>query len=111
MTDSDALAALSALSQPTRLSVFRLLVKAGPEGLASGEIGSALGVRQNTMSANLAILLAAGLVRNTRRGRLVVYAADLDGMRDLLSFLMEDCCGGHPETCAALIDAIACPPT
>ena len=102
MDKTRALAALSALGQPTRLDVFRLLVRAGPEGMAAGEIGSALGVRQNTMSANLAILLSAGLVRNAREGRSIRYFADMQGMRALLAFLMEDCCGGSPAICAPL---------
>jgi ArsR family transcriptional regulator len=69
MNQQQALEAFSALSQETRLAVFRLLVTAGPDGLASGEIGEQLGVRQNTMSTNLGILLKAGLVRRVRDGR------------------------------------------
>ncbi len=110
MDAKDALAAFAALSQPTRLDVFRLLVKAGADGMLSGEIGAALDVRQNTMSANLTILLSAGLIRNVREGRGVRYFADLDGMRGLLAFLMEDCCGGHPDLCQPVIDEIACNP-
>jgi DNA-binding transcriptional ArsR family regulator len=71
MDKTDALTAFAALSQETRLDVLRLLVKRGAEGALSGEIGAALGVRQNTMSANLAVLLNAGLVRNEREGRAV----------------------------------------
>lgn len=103
-----ALAAFSALGQDTRLDVFRLLVKAGPRGMLAGEIGAALDVRQNTLSANLAILLNAGLVRNAREGRGIRYFADMDGTRALLGFLVEDCCGGRPELCRPLIDEIAC---
>lgn len=108
MDESSALAAFAALSQPTRLQVFRLLVRAGPEGLAAGEVGERLGVRQNTMSANLAVLLGAGLVRNQRQGRSVCYYADMEGLRGLLAFLMEDCCGGRQELCRPVIDAVAC---
>ena len=104
-----AIAALAALAQPTRLAVFRLLVRAGADGMAAGEIGDVLGVRQNTMSANLAVLLGAGLVRNWRHGRSVRYSADLEGLRGLLGFLMEDCCGGRPELCRPVIDALAYP--
>lgn len=100
--------ALSALGQDTRLDVFRLLVKAGADGMLAGEIGAALDVRQNTMSANLAILHAAGLVRNRREGRAVRYFADMEGMRGLLVYLMEDCCGGRPELCQPVIEAVAC---
>ena len=90
------------------LDVFRLLVKAGGQGLAAGEIGEKLAVRQNTMSANLAVLLNAGLVRNERQGRSIRYFADFDAMRGLLGFLLEDCCGGRAELCKPVIDEIAC---
>ncbi len=108
MDSLDALSAFSALSQQTRLDVFRLLVKAGADGMLSGELGEELKVRQNTMSANLTILLNAGLLRNERQGRAIRYFADLDTMRGLLAFLMEDCCGGRPEICQPVIDEIAC---
>ena len=95
----NAIAALSALSQETRLDVFRLLVKAGEAGLLAGDISARLQVRQNTMSTNLAILNRAGLVTSMREGRAIRYRADMSGMAGLLSFLLEDCCGGHPELC------------
>ena len=103
-----ALAALAAMGQATRIDVFRLLVKAGGEGLLAGEIGRRLDVRQNTLSTNLSILHRAGLVTNRREGRTIRYFADMDGMRALLAFLMEDCCGGRPERCRAAIDEIVC---
>lgn len=108
MDINDALSAFSALSQKTRLDVFRLLISAGPNGMSAGEIGDALGVRQNTMSANLGILLQAGLVRNAREGRMIRYFANMDGTRDLLTFLMADCCGGQPELCAQVLEEITC---
>lgn len=108
MEKNQALASLSALGQDTRLDVFRLLVKAGMDGMLAGEIGQVLGVRQNTLSANLSILLNAGLVRNAREGRAIRYFADMDGMRTLLAFLMEDCCGGRPEFCQPVINQVAC---
>ncbi|NSX54825.1 ArsR/SmtB family transcription factor [Parasulfitobacter algicola] len=95
--------AFSALSQPMRLDVFRLLVKAGENGMLSGEIGTALEVKQNTMSANLAILLQAGLVRNERHGRAIRYFANIKGMQDLLTFLLQDCCGSRPDLCQPLV--------
>ncbi len=104
----NALKTFSALSQQTRLDVFRLLVKAGTDGALSGEIGDQLDVRQNTMSANLTVLLNAGLVRNERQGRTIRYFADFEAVRGLLAFLMEDCCGGNPEICQPIIDEIAC---
>jgi ArsR family transcriptional regulator len=108
MESSRALAAFAALGQPTRLDAFRLLIKAGPEGMAAGEIGAALGVRLNTLSANLSVLLNAGLVRNERRGRSIRYFADMDGLRGLLVFLLQDCCAGRPELCQPVVDEIAC---
>ena len=63
------------------------------------------------MSANLAVLMRAGLIRNERKGRNIQYFADMDGVRGLLAFLMEDCCAGRPELCQPVIDQIACPPT
>jgi DNA-binding transcriptional ArsR family regulator len=109
MDKLNALAAFGALAQETRLDAFRLLIKAGPDGMAAGDIATALNVRQNTMSANLSILHQAGLVRNRRKGRSILYTADLDGIRGLLASLMEDCCGGRPETCQPLIRELACP--
>ena len=108
MDKKDALEAFAALGQSTRLDVFRLLITAGEAGMSAGEIGEALGVRQNTMSANLAILSRAGLTRSEREGRSIRYFADMDGVRGLLAFLMEDCCGGLPELCQPVIDEIAC---
>lgn len=108
MDKTDALSAFSALSQPTRLDVFRLLIEAGDAGMLAGEIAEALDVRQNTMSANLSVLLGAGLVRNTREGRAIRYFADTDGLRGLLGFLLQDCCGGRPDLCQPLIEDIAC---
>ena len=103
-----ALEALAALSQETRLDVFRLLVQTGPEGMAAGEIGERLGVRQNTMSANLAVLAHAGMVKSQREGRSIRYFADMDGLKGLLGFLMENCCGGAPELCQPVIAKLTC---
>lgn len=107
MDDNTATQAFAALSQPIRLSVFRLLVRAGIEGMRAGDIAAALDARQNTMSANLAVLSRAGLLRSERTGREIRYFADLEGMRGLLGYLMEDCCGGRPELCRPLIEEIA----
>ncbi|MCB1451453.1 MAG: metalloregulator ArsR/SmtB family transcription factor [Nitratireductor sp.] len=101
-----ALTAFSALGQETRLDVLRLLIRAGRDGLAAGELGEKLEVRQNTMSANLSILLNAGLIRNMREGRSIRYFADIEGVQGLLGFLMEDCCGGRPELCQPVIEKI-----
>jgi ArsR family transcriptional regulator len=95
---------LSALAQDARLDVFRLLVKAGPEGMAAGDIARKLGVPANTLSAQLLVLANAGMVRARREGRSIIYAIAFEGMRDLLVFLTEDCCGGRAEMCAPLAD-------
>jgi len=111
MDKKSALDAFAALGQSTRLDVFRLLIKAGEAGMSAGEVGDTLGVRQNTMSANLSILARSGLIRSERQGRNIRYFADMDGVRGLLAFLMEDCCAGRPELCQPVIDLIACPQT
>jgi len=98
-----AVAALSALAHPGRLEVFRLLVRAGHEGLSAGEVARATGSLPNTLSANLNILAGAGLVSARRAGRSMIYTAGYDRMRELLAFLMEDCCAGKPEICAPLV--------
>jgi DNA-binding transcriptional ArsR family regulator len=108
MEKTRALDAFAALSQPSRLDAFRLLIQAGGAGMSAGEVGDALGARQNTMSTNLSILVRAGLIRSVREGRSIRYFADMDGMRGLLAFLMEDCCGGRPELCGPVIDQLAC---
>jgi len=95
-----AVEALSALAHGSRLAVFRLLVRAGPEGLPAGEIAREVGALPNTLSSHLTILAHAGLIRSRRDGRSILYSADYEGMRALLGFLMEDCCGGRPEICA-----------
>jgi ArsR family transcriptional regulator, arsenate/arsenite/antimonite-responsive transcriptional repressor len=107
-----AIRALSALAHPGRLEVFRLLVRAGPEGLAAGDIARATDSLPNTLSTNLGILAAAGLVASRREGRRVVYTAGYGRMRELLGFLMEDCCGGRAEICAGVLESVgrACAP-
>ena len=102
MDVEDAVKRLSAIAQNARLEVFRLLVKAGPGGMAAGEIARALNTAANTMSAQLLILSSAGLVRARRDGRSIIYAVDFNAMSSLLVFLTEDCCGGRPEVCAPL---------
>ena len=103
MDKMNAIKALSALAQESRLEAFRLLVRRGPEGMAAGDIARMLEVPHNTLSAHLAILTNAGLVVSRRAGRSIIYAVDFAGMRDVLSYLMEDCCQGKPEVCDRLI--------
>ena len=102
METTTATTALSALAHPGRLEVFRLLVRAGPQGVAAGEIARATGSLPNTLSANLNLLAGAGLVTSRREGRSIIYAAGYERMRELLAFLMEDCCAGNSEICAPL---------
>ena len=97
-----AVLALSALAQDTRLAVFRLLVKEGPGGLPAGEVANRLQVTPATLSFHLAQLERAGLLSSHRRSRQIVYRVDLEGTRRLLAFLTEDCCQGRPELCAGL---------
>jgi DNA-binding transcriptional ArsR family regulator len=92
-------AALSALAQESRLSVFRLLVGQGPEGLPAGRIGTALGLPAPTLSFHLAQLSHAGLVRAQRRGRSILYSADYARMEELLRYLTENCCAGDTAGC------------
>ncbi|NHF74204.1 ArsR/SmtB family transcription factor [Paracoccus xiamenensis] len=99
MNQSQALAALSALGQETRLDTIRLLVSAGADGLAAGEIGAKLGIVQNTLSTHLSILTQSGLVKSQREGRVIRYFADMDGMCGLMGYLLEDCCAGQVECC------------
>ena len=96
---SHALAGLAALGQPTRLEIFRLLMRREPGGLTAGVIAETVGCQQNTLSTHLSILARSGLIRGTRDGRSIVYRADVDGMRTLIAFLVTDCCDGHPEIC------------
>jgi ArsR family transcriptional regulator len=106
METEDAILALAALAQPTRLDVFRLLVKREPDGLAAGDIARALAVPQNTMSSHLSILSRAGLVSARRFGRSIVYRADLARLQAVMLFVLKDCCDGRPEICAPLVESL-----
>jgi ArsR family transcriptional regulator len=97
---------LAALGHEGRLAIFRLLVKAGPEGVAAGQIARTLDVLPNTLSANLSVLAHAGLVASRREGRSIIYSADYGAMSGMLSFLIEDCCNGAPEICVPLGSAL-----
>jgi len=97
---------LGALAQESRLTAFRLLVRRGDEGMAAGEIARTLSIPHNTMSSHLAIMANAGLVTSRRESRSIIYSIDFSGTRELLSFLMEDCCQGQPELCAPVLDSV-----
>lgn len=105
MDEYVAVDGFAALAQETRLRVFRLLLQHGPGGVPAGEIARRLGTPPNTMSTHLAILTRAGLIQARRESRQVFYGVEMGGIRQLIAFLVEDCCGGHPEACAPLLDA------
>lgn len=95
----DAVLALAALSQATRLKAFRALIEAEPDGVPAGDLAQQLGVPQNTLSTHLAKLARAGLIGSARAGRQIIYRAQMPHMETLLRFLTENCC--HGEGCAA----------
>ncbi|MDR3374045.1 MAG: metalloregulator ArsR/SmtB family transcription factor [Ancalomicrobiaceae bacterium] len=102
MESKDALEAFAALSQSTRLDAFRLLIRHEPDGLSAGEIAARVGVPQNTLSTHLAILTRARLTSSERRSRSIIYRANIATVRELVGFLADDCCAGHPEQCLVL---------
>ncbi len=99
MEKQDAIAALAALAQDTRLDVFRLLVQAGADGMPAGQIGERLGLPSATLSFHLNQLRHAGLVTFRRESRSLIYAAEYDAMNSLLAYLTENCCQGDPSAC------------
>ena len=98
-TEPEAINRLAALAHEARLRAFRLLVKAGTDGMASGEIAEALDIPPTAMSFHLSALERSGLVKSQREGRRVVYALEFENVRGLLTFLTDDCCDGRPELC------------
>lgn len=107
MTQAEAktIAQLSALAQKTRLSVFRQLIRAGSEGIPAGRIAESLGVAPNTLSAHLSILSRAELIDQRRQGRSIIYFAAIPEVADLVDALINDCCAGHPEACAPILNS------
>ena len=112
MDEIETIAALTELAQSTRLNTFRLLVKHEPDGLPVGELARLMEVPQNTMSTHLAILARSGLARGERHSRSIIYRADLSRLREVVLFLLKDCCGGDTGLCATLISDLSpcCPP-
>src|SRR4029077_1619118 len=100
METSDAVAALAALAQDNRLEIFRLLVQAGPDGLAAGRVAEALDLPPNTLTFHFDRLRVAGLVTVRRDGRSMIYAARYDTMNALIAYLTKNCCAGAAEKCA-----------
>ncbi len=107
MNTLDAVSALGALAQEHRLAVFRMLVKAGPDGMPAGAIAERIGAPASSMSFHLAQLNRAGLVTQRRESRSLIYAADFDRMNSLLAYLIEDCCQGRPEVCTPMAKAVS----
>ena len=99
MDDAKFIEAFAALAQEHRLQVFRLLMREGPNGLPAGEIAKAIKVPPSTLSTHLAQMARAGLLRATRRQRQIFYATDMNGTRELIDYLTQDCCQGRPEIC------------
>lgn len=109
MQDGAAVSALSALAHCHRLRIFRTLVCAAPNGQSAGELADVLAMAPSTLSDHLARLRRAGLVRSWRDKTRIFYAADLDGARGLIAFLVRDCCHGRPELCG--LDGVVAPAT
>jgi ArsR family transcriptional regulator len=110
MEKSDAVAALAALAQDNRLDVFRLLVKAGPEGLAAGQVAKALGLPPNTLTFHFDRLRQAGLIAVRRESRSMIYTAQFGTMNGLVDFLTENCCQGVADECGPSCAAPASTP-
>jgi ArsR family transcriptional regulator, arsenate/arsenite/antimonite-responsive transcriptional repressor len=110
MNEGQAVSAFAALSQETRLRIVRLLVKAGPEGMAAGSVADAVGVSPSNVSFHLKELQHAGMVEQRRQARSIIYAADYSALRTLIEFLMKDCCAGHPEICTPALAQACCAP-
>jgi len=95
MEMTQAVDALSALAQETRLGIYRLLVEAGPKGMPAGRIGEEMKLPPATLSFHLAHLVRAGLARSRQEGRFVIYSTDFQSMNALVAYLTENCCGGR----------------
>ncbi|NNK77793.1 MAG: helix-turn-helix transcriptional regulator [Litoreibacter sp.] len=106
MDQENAIEVFAALSQPTRIAAFRLLVKVGPEGLPALEISRRLGTVPSTLSGHLSILKHAGILKSTRHQREIHYAANLETVNELIRFLLSDCCGGKTENCADILSLL-----
>lgn len=108
METNDAILALAALAQDSRLAIFRLLVQRGPEGMTVGKIGEAIGLPAATLSFHLKELARAGLLASRQDGRFIIYSANFDTMNSLLGFLTQNCCGGVPCTPAMTTTTACC---
>jgi len=108
-----AVTALASLAQETRLLIYRLLIEAGPEGVAAGRIGEALKVPAATLSFHLKELSRAGLVSSRQERQFIFYAVDFERMAELMTFLTQNCCKGMPRACLTVVETElgrCCPP-
>ena len=110
MKASQALDAFAALSQETRLGIVQLLVREGPDGLSAGAVAEAAKVSPSNVSFHLKELEHAGLIEARREARSIIYSANFEALRDLIGFLMKDCCAGRPEICAPVLADPCCSP-
>ncbi|MBF2713159.1 ArsR/SmtB family transcription factor [Agrobacterium vitis] len=108
MDQKQALSAFAALSQETRLLIVRMLVVAGPDGMAAGALAEKIDVSPSNISFHLKELEHSGLIAAQRQSRSIIYTANYAALGGLVLFLMEDCCSGHPEICAPSIELAAC---
>ncbi|MGJ8673816.1 ArsR/SmtB family transcription factor [Rubritalea sp.] len=99
MKTQEAVVKLGALSQESRLEIFRLLVRLGEQRISAGDIAEQMQIQPNTLSFHLKELTSAGLIQSERQGRSIIYSLNVTGMRTLIQFLTEDCCQGRPELC------------
>jgi len=107
MDTISAVEGLSALAQPTRLDVFRLLVRHEPHGLPAGEIARRLDVPHNTMSTHLAVLTRAGLISVQKHSRSMIYRSEMSVIHELVLYMLRDCCNGNPALCGPLVQEIS----
>jgi ArsR family transcriptional regulator, arsenate/arsenite/antimonite-responsive transcriptional repressor len=107
MDEAKIIVSLAALAHEHRLRIFRLLVRVGPSGLPAGEIAEKVGISATNTSFHLKELDRAGLIRATRDGRYIRYAILVEGMRELLTYLTEECCGGRPDLCGSAVASAA----
>ncbi len=107
MNEESAIEAFAALAQETRMAIFRLLVRIGPEGLPAGEIGRRLHILPSTLSGHLSVLRRSGLLAARRQKREIHYSANLETVNALVGFLLSDCCAGKIENCASIISLLS----
>lgn len=106
MIEEQAIGAFAALAHENRLTIFRVLLRAGPSGMPAGEIAAKIGLAPSNVSFHVSQMERAGLLRSWRLRRNIFYAVEIDGVRQLLTFLTDECCGGHPELCGMVADSL-----